>query len=130
MWNTHTNLAKYIPRSMLYVIKSPTCCCKNLLPLLLMFFWPDVCGKPIISKFSAWSWKKWGHQCYYNVIKSLEMYLYQFHRLIYIKTSNLPNIPTSGSDMVIISGSTHEEGRTEMGFWPLPIASCNLSRRL
>lgn len=42
----------------------------------------------------------------------------------------LPDNPESESDMVIISGSTEDGGRIDIGFWPLPIASCNLSRRL
>lgn len=122
-----------IPRSMLNVSRSSSCCCKNLFPLLFLFFWPDVWGKPIISIFSTWSWNKKDFGVY-SIRKSFETCLYQFQRLIYIiskiETSNLPNIPTSGSDMVVISVSATAVGRIEIGFWPLPIVSYNLSRRL
>lgn len=40
-----------------------------------------------------------------------------------------PDVPPSESDIVMISGSANDEGRIEVGFWPLPIASCNLSSR-
>lgn len=46
------------------------------------------------------------------------------------KSFILPDIPISESDTVKISGSTEDEGRIDIGFWPLPIASCSLSSRL
>lgn len=46
------------------------------------------------------------------------------------KTLSLPDIPTSESDIVIISGSSEGDGIIDIGFWPLPIASCSLSSML
>lgn len=122
---------------MLYVLESSTCCSKNLLPFLFLLFWSNVWRKPIIGIFGTCSWRtKEAKVMKPSFLPNKPNYLnYACIYLTFINimdkdnSSNLP-APTSSSDMVINSGSSNDMGRIEIGFWPLPIASCNLSRRL